>query len=203
MTEPTSTTPTKPLRSPPLRPAKSTEIAQVHTWLTEAIDTSPYYSDTFKQFEKSRLSAAYLHRLHEANPGHIMLVVSKDEPAGFMISSPEYGTLWLHWSYILPEKRRGTLAMSSMRAFIEHWDNDRFHKIATFTKPGNDVAEVLMKRYGYAHVHTFEQHIFGEDYLLYERPLNKIIDGYDHGISHEGLMGRLKRRAAALLGRAA
>lgn len=190
-------------RPSPLRPAQTGEIAQVHKWLTEAIDTSPYYSDTFKEFEKSRLSVPYLHRLHEANPGHVMLVMSKDGPAGFMISSPEYGTLWLHWSYILPERRRGTLAITSMRAFIEHWDNNRFHKIATFTKPGNDVAEVIMKRYGYEHVHTFEKHIFGEDYLLYERPLNKTIEGYDYGISHEGLLGRLKRRAAALLGRAA
>lgn len=193
--------PTK--RPSPLRPAQPSDIAQVHKWLTEAIDTSPYYNDTFKQFEKSRLSVDYLHLLHEANPDHIMMLMSTDGPAGFMISSPEYGTLWLHWSYVLPEKRRGTLAISSMRAFIEHWDNNRFHKIATFTKPGNDVAEVIMKRYGFAHVHTFEKHIFGEDYLLYERPLTKTIEGYDHGVSHVGMLGRLKRRAAALLGRAA
>ena len=79
-----------------------------------------------------------------------------------------------------------------MRAFISHWDDGRFHKIATYTKTGNEAAEAIMGRMGFAHVATLRQHIFGEDYLLFERPLNKTMPGYDRG-TKGGLKHRLVR----------
>ena len=39
-----------------------------------------------------------------------------------MISGPELGTLWLYWSYVFPEKRKSAMALTAMRAFVEHWD---------------------------------------------------------------------------------
>jgi RimJ/RimL family protein N-acetyltransferase len=122
------------------------------------------------------------------------------EPAGFMMSGPELGTLWLYWSYVFPEHRRSTLGISGMRAFIDHWDNGRFHKIATYTKAGNDPAAAIMTRLGFRHVATLENHIFGEDYLLYERPLTKRLPGYDHG-THGGFANRLRRKLRLALGR--
>ena len=95
------------------------------------------------------------------------------ETVGFMISGPELGTLWLYWSYLFPEHRKSGVAMAAMRTFLEHWDNGRFHKVATYTKPGNDVAAAIMKRFGWSHTATLEQHIFGEDYLLYEHKFQK------------------------------
>lgn len=165
-----------------LRPSTSGEIDQVHTWLMEAISSSPYYNDTFKTFEKARLTKGYLHSLHAIDPAHIMVMTSNNKPVGFMISGPEYGTLWLYWSYLIPERRRSNLAMSSVRAFVKHWDNGRFHKVATYTKHGNRPAEAVMKRLGFKHICTLEKHIFGEDYLLYEYALTKVTEGYDNGM---------------------
>ena len=120
------------------------------------------------------------------------------ETVGFMISGPELGTLWLYWSYLFPEHRKSGVAMSSMRTFLEHWDNGRFHKVATYTKPGNDVAAAIMKRFGWSHTATLEQHIFGEDYLLYEHKFQKAIPGYDHGLNL-GRIAQLKRNVVRLL----
>ncbi len=165
-----------------LRPIKLHEIAQVHVWLMQAIDESPFYNDMFKQYEKSRLTKNYLQNLFFADPAHIMIMLDNDEPCGFMINGPELGTLWLYWSYLFPSHRKGLLAMSAMRAFIKHWDNGRFHKIATYTKDGNRPAEMIMKRAGFKHICTLENHIFGEDYHLYEIPLNKVSKTYDRGL---------------------
>ncbi len=184
-----------------LRPAKANELDLVHGWLMQAIDESPYYNATFKAHERARMSRTFVQRLHETEPSHIMCILSEGSPAGFMISSPEYGALWLHWSYVLPEKRRGSLAMSAMRSFIAWWDNGRFHKISTFTKHGNDAAKAVMERYGFALTCTLENHMFGEDYLLYECQLTKAVPGYDSGIPAEGMLGRIKRRIGGLFGR--
>ncbi len=180
-----------------LRPAKKNEINQVHIWLMRAIEESPFYNDLFKQFEKSRLSKNYLLNLHYTNPAHIMLMLDNDKPCGFMISGPELGTLWLYWSYLLPAHRKGMLAMNAMRSFIEYWDNGDFHKISTYTKEGNKPAEIIMKRNGYEHIVTLEKHIFGEDYQLYERKLNKKSKIYDFGLK-TGRLSLLKQRIKRL-----
>ena len=181
-----------------VRPAQFKELKLVHRRLMEAIDTSPFYAEEFKAFEKARLTPEFLAALHDADPHHVLLFIRNGTPAGFMVSGPELGTLWLYWSYVFPEYRRSALALYGMRNFISHWDNGRFHKIATYTKSGNDPAAAIMNRLGFRHVATLEQHIFGEDYLLYERALTKQEPGYDRGING-GLKHRLSRLARLAL----
>lgn len=180
-----------------LRPATFDDLKIVHPRLMEVIETSAFYNDEFKAHEKGRLTPAYLEALVAADPWHVALMQKDGETVGFMISGPELGTLWLYWSYLFPEHRKSGVAMAAMRTFLEHWDNGRFHKVATYTKPGNDVAAAIMKRFGWSHTVTLEQHMFGEDYLLFEKKFQKAVPGYDHGLNL-GRMAQLKRNVVRL-----
>lgn len=182
------------------RGATLADLDMVLARLREVILSMPYYNDEFKAFELARLNWHYLAALIEADPFHVMMFHQKEEIAGFMISGPELGSLWLYWSYLFPEKRRSPMAVHGMRDFIAHWDHGRFHKVSTYTMPGNDRARIIMERFGYRHAATLQQHIFGEDYLLYEHKLTKTVPGYDHGLKL-GLQHRLRRRAQALFGK--
>ncbi len=181
-----------------LVPARFGDLPAVHRMVMDAVWTSPHYNDEFKSFESGRLTPAYLDALVRTDPRHVMTIRQDGALAGFILSGPEYGVLWQYWSYLDPKHRSGTLAMRVMRNYRPVWQNDRFHKILTYSRPENKVSIALMERYGYKRVAELKQHLFGEDYLLYEYPLDKAKLGYDRGIS-VGALARLAYQVERVL----
>jgi len=181
------------------RAATPADIDLVHRELMDVIATSPYYSDRFKAHEMGRLNRNFLRTLLALDPWHVMVLCSDGEPGGVMVSGPECGALFLYWGWVFPSHRGTRLGVFAARAFNGHWDNGRFHKAYTFVRPENKVTRVLLKRHGYSETCLLEKHIFGQDYLLVEKPYTKVTEDYDSG-ANIGRLGLLKRRIGQLVG---
>jgi RimJ/RimL family protein N-acetyltransferase len=182
-----------------LVPARLSDVPLIHRMIQDAIRETPLYSDEFKVFESRRFNRAFLRTLIDADPAYAFFVKDESgENAGFMLSGPEYGVLFLYWSYLIPRFRRGTLAMRSMRDFVAYWDNGRFHKIVAFVRPDNRSPRLLMRRNKYTESVLLKQQLFGQDYIMCERMLNKVVEGYDQGLSY-GVGKRLRLKVKSML----
>lgn len=190
----------RPSVKAPLRPATLKDVDTAHAFLMDAVNDSPFYSQRFKQHEMGRLNKQFLKSLIAVNPNHVFIVEVEGEPAGVMISGPELGTLWLYWTYVAPKFRRASLAMGVLRSFMEYWDNGHFHKVSTYVRPGNDTAIAMVKRYKFDLTCLLQKHVFGEDYLLYERQFTKAEAGYDSGMGM-GRLGLVMQYLRGLIGR--
>jgi RimJ/RimL family protein N-acetyltransferase len=129
----------------------------------------------------------------------VVLVMSPEgRAAGFILSSPEQGNVILNWSYLLPEYRKGLLALVAMKAYVKLWQHKRFHKIIAFTKTDNRAPQLIMQRSGYQTPILLREHLFGVDFLMYEYFLNKTEAGFHRSVQ-VGLKGRIIGRLRAIL----
>ncbi len=184
-----------------MRPATPADIKQIRALICEAIDESPFYNAQFKAHEKVRLNEDFLLALISADPWFVPVILYKGEFAGFIVSTPELGVLWAVWVYISPRFRQTAIALTSIGFLVRHWDNGRFHKISCFVRPENTRSEAVMTHFGFERTALLRNHIFGQDYLLLERPLNKTRDGYDPPLAF-GRINALRRKLRHVLSRA-
>jgi RimJ/RimL family protein N-acetyltransferase len=171
-----------------IRPAAPADIPMIRAYLAEAIDSSPFYNDAFKAHEKARFSADFLLALISADPWYVPIIHYKGEVAGFGISTPEFGVLWATWIYISPKFRRTGIALAAIGMLVRRWDNGRFHKISCYVRSDNTRSEAVMAHFGFVRTALLRAHLFGQDYWLMERPLNKTVAGYADDIR----LGRLR-----------
>jgi len=165
--------------SKPLRPATAKDVPLVHAQLKAAlVETFPHLPQ-FQHDQERRFSPDYLQALIKANPSYVFILEIAGKQAGFIISGPEQGVIVHYWAYIDPANRKGGLASASLKQFVEHWENGCFHKASAYTTPKNRVAQLLLKKNGFSLTASLEKQIFGQDFLLFEHPLNKVAAGYE------------------------
>lgn len=183
-----------------VRPATTADLGWILTQVHHAIDELDFYNDEFKAFEKARVNQRFIEALFDYDPRHLLVLRKDGERAGFMISGPDNGVVFLYWSYIIPQFRKSKLAVVGNAYFVKQFDNDQFHKLSTYTRSDNRTALIILKRFGWTEVAHLENQIFGQDYKIFEINLTKSIPGYRPFVI-KGRLGQLKRKLKSLIGK--
>jgi ribosomal protein S18 acetylase RimI-like enzyme len=189
-----------PLNISAPRPARPQEARRVRELLVEAIDTSPYYNEEFKAFEKARFSELFVRKLIALDPWYVCVVDNGEDVVAFSFTVPEFGILWACWAYVRLDYRQSAAGLSMLRDHIAHWQDHRFHKIACYVRPDNRGALTIFRRLGLRETATLSSHIFGHDFVMLELPRRKVIADYDNGVAVP-LSRRLAIQLAIWLGR--
>lgn len=184
-----------------LQPVTLEDVGVLHAMVMAAIDEALGDVPAFRAREQARFDKGYLRALVAADPGYALFAVRPDGTrAGFILSQPDQGAIVLTWCYVLPAHRKGAFALRCMMDYVRRWNNGRFHKVVTYTRPENKVIRSLMKYGGFREVAVLQQHMYGQDVVLSEHMLTKAVDGYAPPVG-VGLMGRVRLKARALLSR--
>ena len=88
------------------------------------------------------------------------------------------GAMVLSWGYIVPEFRKGTLAMRAFGEFVRLWDNRNYHKMIYYALPENRQSEAIGRHAKFERVALLRQHFFGVDFVMYEKSYNKVFPGH-------------------------
>jgi L-amino acid N-acyltransferase YncA len=179
----------------PLRPARFDEIGFVQEHIGKAVDELLGPSSDFALAEKARFHARFITALMQADPGYVVIVETPiGKRAGFIVGIPDMGNIVFSWGYLLPEFRKGALAMRSVGEFVRLWDNRNFHKMIYYILPENRHSELIGRHAKFQKVGLLRQHFYGVDFVLYEKFYNKTVPGFAPAPQVLGLRGKLQAR---------
>ncbi len=158
------------------------DLATIHQLLMTEIDQNPYYNQITKTTEKQRLTPSYLKHLYTIDPHLLMIGMVEGKIAGFIIACPSQGAIIIDWALALHEYKPYLVSSNVLRKFIDYFDQNQWHKISAYVITKNRRPALLLAGYDFKKTCVLKAHFFGEDYSLWELPLNKTKPGYELGI---------------------
>lgn len=157
-----------------VRPAERRELGRIAALLRAEIAASEIYGAAFRAHEQRRMSAAFLEEVWAIDQGCVMVGLIEGEIAAFSVCSLDNGIVWMHWGATLARFRRFGTALRASAAMVERFRGRCFSKLCTVSRIGNRRAEALLRRSGFRAACELRNHWFGEDFILWELPLDPV-----------------------------
>jgi ribosomal protein S18 acetylase RimI-like enzyme len=135
----------------------------------EVVIALPYYNDLAKQSEIAKYSAALLKDTILVDPNLILVAKVGTHMAGFCISKPDDGLVWLSWIGVHPQFRRKRIGYCLLDKLEKIVKNSVSHKIWCDCRTENKASKQLLASRGYAQICTVTNHWYGQDFILWEK----------------------------------
>ena len=135
------------------------------------LDALPYYNALAKKGERAKYTAKSLKsKLREDN---YSVLVAKDGSGllGFAISHLDDYLVWLDWFMVDPKARRKGVGSALLHAMMETAPRRGAHKVWCDCRTDNEASKAILKRNGFARIAEVRNHWYGQDFILWERPV--------------------------------
>lgn len=127
------------------------------------------YNEWARTEELARYAPDKIEDLLATDAQSLLLAYRGPDLAGFLITRPDDGPLWLSWFGVLPSFRGQNIGNSLIKKLIVdaaargHW------KIWCDTREGNVFSIPLLEQNGFVFRCRLERHWYGQTFLLWER----------------------------------
>lgn len=130
------------------------------------------YNAWAKRVEFEKYSQANVPALLAADSHSILLAFEGSEIAGFFVTRPDDGPLWLSWFGVLPKYRGLKLTDRLFARGIAEARERGIGKIWCDCRVNNVYAMAIFERHGFTRLARLDQHWFGLDFYIWEKMLD-------------------------------
>lgn len=152
----------------PMNPAEAESLSRSIVGLISGLT---YYNEFARASEIAKYSAGDLLDSIREDSDSILVAVRASEILGFCINKYDDGLLWLSWIAVLPGYRGRGIAEKLLGRMEESAKARGIHKIWCDSRTVNESAKALLSKIGYRQLCTVENHWYGQDFILWEKPL--------------------------------
>ena len=145
----------------------SKDAPKLEQFVSDTIKSLPYYNDAAKEAEIRKYTKDSLDKF-------IVFVAKSDENiVGFVIASLDDGLIWIDWIGVDSEFRGKGIAKQLLNHIEQYAKDNKVHKIWCDCRTNNSLAQMLWVSAGYNKITTLINHWHGQDFYLWEKPLQR------------------------------
>lgn len=145
---------------------------KVASAISSIIASIPYYNDLAKAGEVDKYKADDIEAKISDEPHSVIVARIGDDIAGFCLTKFDDNLIWIEWFGVAVEHRGKGIAGKLLDAMESTVKGRNGHKVWCDTRTSNkESAHILTKR-GYMQIVTIPNHWYGQDFILWEKPIN-------------------------------
>ncbi|MEW5926273.1 MAG: GNAT family N-acetyltransferase [Gemmatimonadota bacterium] len=157
-----------PVSIGPLDPRDAGRVAGL---MREVIAATPYYTDEARRSEIAKYPAEALREAAADDPGAVLVAKAEGEVVGFCVSRPDDGLVWLSWFGVDPAWRGRGVADALLARLVDATRARGVHKLWCDSRTDNFPSRRALARAGFREICTVENHWYGLDFVLLEKPV--------------------------------
>ena len=140
--------------------------------VSDLIEPLEYYSVPARKAEIAKYSSDHLHKLIQQDPASVLVAKAQADLAGFCISEYDDGLLWICWFGVQPKWRRQGVVSALLHELERTASSRGCHKIWCDCRSNNEPSKAVLTRNGFKQICSVTNHWYGQDFILWEKPIS-------------------------------
>lgn len=154
-----------------IRPAGAGDTAALKALFDRLVMGTELYVAGSRQADIDRFTLEALEQLIARDAQMVLIVEDGGRPAGFCLATDQHGPIWIDWIAVAPEIRGRGVARALLSTLIETARNRGAGRVWCDCLAINAGAIAMLEAAGFTRIAHLANHWWGQDYLLWERPL--------------------------------
>lgn len=156
-----------------LRRMRIDEAVTTGRLMRKVIRSLPICSARERCGEAAKYTAAVIRALVKDDPDAVLVAVADGHPVGFCVSRRDDGLLLLEWYGVDAAWRANGIGRQLLERVVTTAARRGCHKLWCDSNMGNKASHSLLCGLGFQPFATVKNHWYGEDFILWERPVER------------------------------
>lgn len=154
-----------------IRPAAAGDAAALKALFDRLVMATELYVLGSRQADIDRFTGEALEQLIVRDAPMVLVAEDGEELAGFCLATDQHGPIWIDWIAVAPEVRGQGVAAALLSKLLETARSRGAGRVWCDCLAINAGAVSMLEAAGFSRIAHLANHWWGQDYLLWERPL--------------------------------